>query len=313
MDKLTFKVHNPIDEGWYADPEARIYEGMYCIYATRSLPFDEQKNQVCWTSTDLTHWERHEDIIDMSGFPWATRAIWAPTIIDKNGKYYYVFASNDIHDASEPGGLEIAVSDSPTGPFKAMLDGPLVGDFHNGAQPIDAHLFKDDDGTVYLLFGGWGHCNIAKMNDEMTGFVPLETGEIFMEITPPDYVEGPCMFKRDGRYYFMWSAGAWTKGTYRVNTAIADTPFGPFDAYETILSSGDGSVANGPGHNGYFYIPEEELYLNVYHRHKPELTDGNARFVCIDIMEFDENGKIIPTVMTHDWEYKDGKAVILKK
>lgn len=87
MDKLTFKVHNPIDDGWYADPEARIYEGMYCIYATRSLPFDEQKNQVCWTSTDLTHWERHEDIIDMSGFPWATRAIWAPTIIDKNGKY----------------------------------------------------------------------------------------------------------------------------------------------------------------------------------------------------------------------------------
>ena len=92
---MKFKIQNPIDDGWYADPEARIYEGKYCIYATRSLPFDEQKNQVCFTSDDLTHWQRHEDIIDMSGFPWATRAIWAPTIIDKNGKYYYVFASND--------------------------------------------------------------------------------------------------------------------------------------------------------------------------------------------------------------------------
>ena len=39
-------LKNPIDDGWYADPEARIYEGMYVIYATRSLPFDEQKNQV---------------------------------------------------------------------------------------------------------------------------------------------------------------------------------------------------------------------------------------------------------------------------
>ena len=309
---MEFRIKNPIDEGWYADPEARIYEGKYCIYATRSLPFDEQKNQVCWTSDDLTHWEKHADIIDMSGFPWATRAIWAPTIIDKDGKYYYIFASNDIHDAAEPGGLEIAVSDSPTGPFRAMLDGPLVGDFHNGAQPIDAHLFKDDDGTIYLYFGGWRHCNIAKMNDTMTGFVPFEDGETFKEVTPPDYVEGPCMFKRNGKYYFMWSAGAWTQGTYRVNTAIADTPFGPFEDYRTILSSGDGSIANGPGHNGYFYIPEEDLYLNVYHRHKPEIKDGNARFVCIDIMKFDDDGRILPTVMTHEWEYKNGESVILK-
>ena len=37
-------LKNPINDGWYADPEARIYEGMYVIYATRSLPFDEQKN-----------------------------------------------------------------------------------------------------------------------------------------------------------------------------------------------------------------------------------------------------------------------------
>ena len=78
-------LKNPINDGWYADPEARIYEGMYVIYATRSLPFDEQKNQVCFTSSDLVNWEKHEDIIDMSGFPWATRAIWAPTVIDKNG------------------------------------------------------------------------------------------------------------------------------------------------------------------------------------------------------------------------------------
>ena len=84
---MNFKIHNPIDEGWYADPEARFYDGKYVIYATKSLPFDDQKNQVCWTSENLTDWEFHDDIIDMSGFPWATRAIWAPTAIEKNGKY----------------------------------------------------------------------------------------------------------------------------------------------------------------------------------------------------------------------------------
>ena len=303
---MKFKIHNPIDSGWYADPEARFYDGKYVIYVTKSLPFDEQTNQVCFTSEDLMHWERHDDIIDMSGFPWATRAIWAPTVIEKNGKYYYIFASNDIYGVETKGGLEIAVSDSPTGPFKAILDKPLVNEFHNGAQPIDAHLFKDDDGTVYLLFGGWKHCNIAVMNEEMTGFIPFEDGNIVKEITPPDYVEGPCMFKKDDKYYFMWSAGDWGKGDYRVNAAFADTPFGPFEDYAEVLSTGNGKVANGPGHNGYFYIPEEELYLIVYHRHQPDIKRGNARFLCIDIMKFGEDGKILPVVMTNDWEYQEG-------
>lgn len=300
---MNFKIQNPIYDGWYADPEARIYEGQYVIYATKSRPFDEQKNQVCFTSKDLMNWEKHEDIIDMSGFPWATRAIWAPTIIEKNGKYYYIFASGDIHSVEEKGGLEIAVSESPMGPFKALLDKPLVNEFYNGAQPIDAHLFKDEDDTVYLLYGGWRHCNIAIMNEDMTGLVPFEDGNIVKEITPPDYVEGPCMFKRNGKYYFMWSSGDWAKGDYRVNAAFADTPFGPFEDYTQVLSTGDGSIANGPGHNGYFYLPEEDVYLIVYHRHQPDIKAGNARFLCIDIMKFDEDGKVMPVELTDEWEY----------
>ena len=295
-------LKNPIDDGWYADPEARIYEGMYVIYATRSLPFDEQKNQVCFTSTDLVNWEKHEDIIDMSGFPWATRAIWAPTVIDKGGKYYYIFASGDIHSEETKGGLEIAVSDSPVGPFRALMDRPLVNGFHHGAQPIDAHLFKDDDGTIYLLYGGWGHCNIAIMNEEMNGFVPFSDGEIFKEITPPDYVEGPCVFKRGEEYYFMWSAGNWSAGTYHVNVARAKSLFDDFSNYRTILQTGDCEFANGPGHNGYFYLPEQDRYLMVYHRHHNSIRAGNARFMCIDDMPFDENGDILPIKMTREWK-----------
>ena len=309
---MQFHIQNPISEGWYADPEARFYDGKYVIYATQSLPFDEQKNQVCFTSENLSDWEMQDDIIEMSGFPWATRAIWAPTAIEKNGKYYYVFASGDIHSTDEKGGLEIAVSDSPTGPFKAYLDRPLVNEFYNGAQPIDAHLFKDDDGTVYLFWGGWRHCNLAIMNEDMTGLVPFEDGSLCREITPEDYVEGPCMFKKDGKYYFMWSSGNWETGTYRVNAAFADSPFGPFENHTRVLDSGDGTLANGPGHNGYFYLPEEDLYLCVYHRHKPDNHDGNARFLCIDVMKFDEKGNILPVKMTHEWKYENGNVTVLK-
>ncbi len=298
---MKIQIKNPINTGWYADPEARFYDGKYIIYVTHSQAFEKQLNQSCLVSEDLKKWELVENIIDMSGFPWTKGAVWAPTIIEKNGKYYYVFATNDIPHMSEVGGLEIAVSDSPTGPFKGYLGRPLVGDFHNGAQPIDAHLFKDDDGTVYLFYGGWKHCNLAVMNEEMTGFVPFPDGEIFKEITPPDYVEGPCMFCRNGKYCFMWSAGSWRTGTYRVNTALADSPMGPFENYRTILETGDCKIANGPGHNGYLYLPEQDRYLMVYHRHQNGIDGGDARFVCIENMEFDSDGMIKPIEMTEEW------------
>lgn len=302
---MKFTINNPINDGWYADPEARYYNGKYYIYVTHSGAYQGQLNQSCFVSDDLSNWEKVENIIDMSGYPWAKGAIWAPTIEEKNGKYYYIFASNDIPHMSEVGGLEIAVSDNPTGPFKAYLGKPLVGEFHNGAQPIDAHLFKDNDGTMYLYYGGWGRCNICKMNDDMTGFVPFEDGEIYKEITPPDYVEGPCMMKRGDKYYFMWSAGNWGDGTYRVNTCIADKPWGPFKSASTILETGDSTIANGPGHNGFLYLPEVDQYLMVYHRHRPDLKEGNARFLCIDRMDLDENGNIIPVKMTSEWEYNE--------
>ena len=114
--------------------------------------------------------------------------------------YYLIFASNDIHSDDETGGLEIAVSSSPAGPFVNYTGRPLIDRFINYVQPIDAHLFQDDDGTVYLYYGGWEHCNVAIMNEEMNGFVPFENGDVFKQITPNNYVEGPCMLKRNGVY-----------------------------------------------------------------------------------------------------------------
>ena len=291
-------LNNPISNKWYADPEARYYNGEYWIYVTRSLPFKEQLNLDAFHSKDLVNWEVCESIIDMSDFPDDTFAVWAPTIIEKNDKYYLIFACNDIHSDEEPGGLEIVVSDSPAGPFRKYTD-TLIGKIINGAQPIDAHLFKDDDGVIYLYYGGWRHCNVCIMNDTMDGFVPFPDGETFKEITPADYVEGPCMMKKGGKYYFMWSSGCWGDGTYNVRYAISDNPVSGFNNSEVILKS-DNEIATGPGHNGFLYIAEKNMYVNVYHRHKLGESDGNARYLCIDRMEFDGD-KIKPVKMTHSW------------
>lgn len=71
-------MKNPIIDGRYADPEARVYNGKVYIYVTRSLPFEEQHNLDLIVSEDLIHFTKKESILDMSTFKGETFAIWAP-------------------------------------------------------------------------------------------------------------------------------------------------------------------------------------------------------------------------------------------
>lgn len=292
-------INNPIVEGWYADPEARKYGDKYYIYVTGSKV---KNNLDAFSSTDLVNWEKHEAVIKMEEFPHVHKCVWAPTIIEKNGKYYLIFASNDIHSDEEDGGLEIAVADKPEGPFRAFIKGSLVPEFHNGAQPIDAHLFKDDDGTIYLYYGGWRHCNVCRMSEDMTKIISLtdKSDEMWREITPEDYVEAPCMMKYKGKYYFMWSAGSWTKGSYRVNYCSSDSPIESFNTAEKILST-QLPLAEGPGHHGYLFLEESDEHLIVYHRRIPGDTVPGHRVLCIDKMIV-KDGKIEPVIMTSSFE-----------
>ena len=102
----------------------------------------------------------------------------------------------------------------------------------------------------------------------------------------------------------MWSAGKWREGTYHVNVARAKSLLGDFSGYSTVLETGDCDFANGPGHNGYFYLEDQDRYLIVYHRHHNGICDGNARFMCIDDMPLDENGDVLPIRMTKEWKMK---------
>jgi beta-xylosidase len=150
-----------------------------------------------------------------------------------------------------------------------------------------------------MFYGGWRHCNIVKLYNDFTGFVPFEDGETFKEVTPEGYVEGPFMFIRNGRYYFMWSEGGWTGPDYSVAYAIADSPFGPFERVGTILKQ-DENVARGAGHHSVIQVPGTDEYYIVYHRRPLNETDGNHRETCIDRMYFDDEGFIKPVKITFE-------------
>ena len=290
---------NPIFPGGYADPESRIFNKQYWIYPTYSAKYEEQVFLDAFSSTDLVSWKKHNRILDTANVKWAKKAVWAPSIVKKGEKYFLFFGANDIQNDQEYGGIGIAVSDNPSGPFKDYLGKPLIDKFHNGAQPIDQFVFQDKDDQYYLLYGGWRHCNIAKLNKDFTGFIPFDDGTTFKEITPKGYVEGSFMFLKDGKYYFMWSEGGWTGPNYSVAYAIANSPFGPFERIGKILQQ-DTTVATGAGHHSVINIPKSNKWYIVYHRRPLGETDGNHRVTCIDEMNFDEKGFIKPVKITKE-------------
>lgn len=310
---------NPVIEGWYADPEAAVFDNRFWIYPTLSLLHGEdsikyqkdidrvidavnqdyriQTHFDAFSSRDLVNWTKHPEILSIDNISWAKFALWAPAVIEANNKYYLFFGANDIQNDSQTGGIGVAVSDRPEGPFVDALGKPLIGSIVNGAQPIDQFVYHDEDsGEYYMFYGGWRHCNVVRLSPDLLSIVPFPDGELYKEVTPENYVEGPFMIKRGDKYYFMWSEGSWGDSDYCVAYAIADNPLGPFERVGKILEQDD-EIATGAGHHSVIKQPGRDNYYIVYHRH-PLGCSGSERVVCIDQMKFDGNGNILPVRMT---------------
>ena len=217
---------NPIVEGWYADPEGVVFDDEYWIYPTLSdIPFGADSadfpglqketraiHQVyniqtymdAFSSKDMVHWTKHPKVLSVENIKWLEFALWAPSIVRANGKYYLFFGGNDIQNDEQYGGIGVAVADNPAGPFKDVLGKPLIDKIVNGAQPIDQFVFKDDDGSYYMYYGGWHHCNMVKLSSDLLSLVPFDDGSYYKSVTPENYVEGPFMLKRNNKYYFRF-------------------------------------------------------------------------------------------------------------
>ena len=318
------RAENPIVPGWYADPEIHIFDRRYWIYPTYSAdaavpakpsrlspaqkkqrqaphiwaPFLKQTFFDVFSSPDLVHWTKHPRALDVERVAWAAYALWAPSAIRHNGRYYLFFGANDIKSDAQLGGIGVTVSDRPEGPFEDALGRPLIGEIRNGAQPIDQMVFRDDDGSHYLYYGGWKHCNVVKLAPDLLSIVPFPDGETYKEITPdPNYVEGSFMVKRNGVYYLMWSEGEWTGPDYSVAYAMGPSPFGPFKRIGKILQQ-DEKVARGAGHHSVINIPGSDDWYIAYHRRPLDTNDGNHRELAIEPLTFEVDGTIRPVVKT---------------
>ncbi|MBI4578983.1 MAG: family 43 glycosylhydrolase [Planctomycetes bacterium] len=271
---------NPIiDRIGPADPAVIRYQGRYYLYPTL-----DGKGYDVFISDDLVRWrQKGKCFTDPRG------GAWAPDVFHNepgDGRFYLYYT------VDRPGGgklIGVAVADDALGPF--VDRGTLV------EQALDAHLFRDDDGSIYLYYSGMapGHSRIAvqPMADLLTA-----RGDSTVLISPTDewekhrapIAEGPWMLKHKGVYYLMYSGSGADGPDYAVGYATAKSPLGPFSKYAGNPIARRGHGVFGPGHHCVVAGADGRLWM-VYHQQDSE-RPGWRRFLAIDPLWFDEQGTI---------------------
>ena len=274
--KPTYR--NPIiDRMGAADPAVIRYDGNYYLYPTL-----DGKGYDVFVSKDLVHWEQKPKCFtDPRG------GAWAPDVFHDEkggGKFYLYYTLNRKGGGKQIG---VAIADGPLGPFKDR------GNLADGA--IDAHLFRDDDGALYLYYveieGGF-KIKVQPMSDPLT-----RKGEPKVVIQPAlpwekhgEVTEGPWMLKHKGLYYLMYSGSGANGPDYAIGYATSKSPLGPFEKFpgNPIVHRGAGIF--GPGHHCVIAGPNGKLWM-IYHQKQDDGVNWK-RFLAIDPLWFDEDGVI---------------------
>jgi len=254
-------------QDYMADPSAHVFNDRLYIYPSHDWDsgesFDDDgghfqmKDYHVLSFDDVENGEAtdHGVILSVEDVPWAKKQMWDNDVVEKNGKYYLIFCAKDYNEVFH---LGVAIADRPEGPFKALPD-PI-----RGSYSIDPCVFKDDDGQIYVYFGGiWGGqlqrykdniaqsdeylpqgdesplpSRVARMTDDVLQFAEApravvivdEDGKPLKASDPHRFFEASWMHKMNGKYYFSYSTG----DTHLLCYAVGDNPYGPF-TYKGVL------------------------------------------------------------------------------
>lgn len=280
-DGVTYA--NPIlTAGRPADPDVLVVDGVYYLYATT-----HGRGYDVFTSQDLVHWTNKGRALDDP-----RGGAWAPDLYrDADSGQIYLYYTDDNPEV-ESGPLAkqigVAVADNPLGPFEDRR--VLV------AGAIDAHLFRDDDGKLYLYYASIEdgfRIMVQPMTDPLTP--AAEAREVLRPTEPWEMAsghvtEGPFLLKHDGLYYLMYSGSGADSPHYAIGYATAKSPLGPFEKYagNPIAKRREGLF--GPGHHCVVEGPDRKLWM-VYHQ-KADAGINWQRFLAIDPLWFDDQGVI---------------------
>ncbi|MBN96857.1 MAG: alpha-N-arabinofuranosidase [Flavobacteriaceae bacterium] len=309
-----------------ADPSAHYFNGKIYIYPSHDIDageaFDDLGSHFAMEDYHVISMDNIDSkavdngvALHVDDVPWAQQQMWAPDANEKDGKFYLFFPAKDYKGIFRIG---VAVSDSPTGPFKAEPEA-IKGSFS-----IDPAVFKDDDGAYYMYFGGlWGgqlqRWRTGSFNSDQaespTAFLPaddepallplvakmsdnlLEFAETPKELEILDekgnlllsgdndrrFFEAAWLHKHNGNYYFSYSTG----DTHFICYAIGDNPYGPFTYTGRILNP----VVGWTSHHSVCEI-DGKTYL-FYHDSSLSKGITHLRSVKVAEIKYRPDGSIV--------------------
>lgn len=285
-------AQNPLNFGSNiktADPSGHVWpDGKMYLYTSHDEECQDDFHMKDWyafSSSDLLKWETHGPILSIKDLTWADNFAWAPDAAYKNGKYYLIFpAGNGFKDRVNPEkstkwmGIGVAVSDSPTGPFKDAIGKPLW----KTPYANDPSLFIDDDGKAYLYFHGMNaDYQVAEMADDL---LSLKGSLQKMDMGGHEpKMEGPWVFKRKGIYYFTMPENNRALSYY-----TAKSPKGPW-TYQGVIMDEE------HGNNHHSIVEYQGQWILFYHRWlntSDAACDKKQRHVAAEYLHFNADGTI---------------------
>jgi hypothetical protein len=197
----------------------------------------------------------------------------------RNGMYYFYFPADYQ--------IGVSTSEKPDGPFRDALGKPLITRMESGVEAMDPTIFIDDDGIPWLYYGGHSTAGIVKLKEDMI----TRDGDI-IPLQLEGFSEGIWVHKYDGVYYFSYPMDITRDG--KINQLLvystSSSPIGPFEFKGIILDNRSRNV-----HHSILKI-QDQFYL-FYHIEGPSPYE---RQVCIEYLNHDEKGDIIPLDMTSE-------------
>ena len=327
---LTATSQNPFVQTWFTSDPAPMVSGdrlyVYTGHDEDGADFFWMQEWRVYSTEDMVNWTDHGSPLALESFSWADDRAWASQCIERDGKFYwYICAHSKL---SKGMAIGVAVSDSPTGPFRDALGKPL---FENGSwDHIDPTVLIDDDDQAWLMWGN-PQCYYLKLNRDMISYSG-ELGRLDMteeafgspamnqrekgKKYKDSYVEGPWLMRAPhsapegatsankrkskeapsgavGRaYYLLYAAGGVPE---HISYSTAPSPAGPWTYAGEIMPLCDTKsftnhcgVADFKGHSYFFY-----------HTGKLPGGGGFGRSVAVEEFNYNADGSF-PTIMPTD-------------
>lgn len=256
-----------------------------------------------YSSQDLRDWKFERWLVKSSELPENCpykHRFWAPEIHKIGGRFFLIFyADNWIKDEYNLAGKMgyvafVGVASQVVGPYEhiSWLKG----------GGCDTSLFGDDDGKVYAIMPfGDDYIQEADLSGidrgdiKLIGERKLAVGRDNRDVgkqTRPDYMEGPWLIKRQGKY-ILFTASPYRPARdtapggpppdlamgYWVGTGVSDSIWGPYKKDPQVFLGGHIAVFTGPDGKEWFSYRGE--------------SGGQAQGkLCIDPIPFRADGSV---------------------